>query len=215
MRNRCRKIESNLSTRKILCLAAALGFSVHIAGPVLSTPAHAFATCAQLKSLLRKFRAEGNQAGVDSILGPDGHGMDYTCSGQLDRDLQAARNGTFEDSEGFDTALGVLGIVGGFAARGGRPMVVPRRLSHQIRINKVGGVVGAAKAAAPIVSKSGANALKASTVNTSTRSAVQTAKRKQPIGYITQPDGTKDPYYTNRPCATVRQTGPTSYACTN
>src|SRR5262249_20722040 len=44
-------------------------------------------------------------------------------------------------------------------------------------------------------------------------SATATAPNK-PLGYITQPNGQKDPYYATPPCLTTRQTGPTSYECT-
>lgn len=40
-----------------------------------------------------------------------------------------------------------------------------------------------------------------------------TPQAGQPIGYITQPNGTKDPIYSKPPCATTVPIGPTSYDC--
>ncbi len=50
-----------------------------------------------------------------------------------------------------------------------------------------------------------------SSVGTTTNSRSSGA----PVGYITQPNGAKDPYYSKQPCAKTAQTGPTSYKCTN
>ena len=56
------------------------------------------------------------------------------------------------------------------------------------------------------------------TVSTTSSTSVRTTTSRSsgsPVGYITQPNGAKDPYYSKQPCATTAQTGPTSYKCTN
>ena len=91
---------------------------------------------------------------------------------------------------------------GGGAVRGGTVRPGTRVVSHGTTTYRPAGIASSPVRTTPVTT---------STVRTTTT----TRSAGAPIGYITQPNGTKDPYYSKQPCATTKQTGPTSYECTN
>ena len=218
---------SSLRWKMKKSVVAIVAFSFCINGiAFLPAPASAFATCSELKALLRKYRKEGNHAGVEAILGPDGRGMEYTCSGQLARDQKAIRNGTFQAQQdnSAEEALAVIGIIAGIA--GSMP-------SRSVRIPNHGVVYApAVRNRVPAGARIPQPSVKAMTTQRATSTTpgqpnrpAQTSTRQtkqgssvgpgNAVGYITQPSGKKDPYYAKQPCATTRQTGATTYECTN
>lgn len=205
---------------KITSICLAIVFSIFCLGISFApTPAEAFATCKQLKQILRKYQREGNQIGVEGILGPDGHGMDYTCSGQLYRDQRAMRNGTFQQQQNDEMAGHVAAFLSGLA-EGMANSYTPGGST----VSR-GGSVRSSTGARTVYRSSGqirtvnttvsSPAIRQTTVQRSVQSNQTTAASGAPIGYIKQPNGKLDPYYSKQPCATLDQTGTTTYTCTN